>query len=156
MEVCFTPGRFAPGGRALQYPLNRKVGLSQSWSGRRGEEVNILSPHGMECRFLDCPARGLITIPTDKYFHSPYVIMAWCLVKHRGNFMFFTCMYFNGVDIFARLTVLIKSIKLVRELIILLISCNVRIKPASVQRTGWMIIRADVHLRLIKDLSSFG
>jgi hypothetical protein len=38
-------GRFTPGERTPWYPLDRRLGGPQSWSGRRGEE-NTLHPTG--------------------------------------------------------------------------------------------------------------
>jgi len=32
----------------------------------------------------------------ELYLHLQYVIMAWCLVKHRGNFTLYICMKFGG------------------------------------------------------------
>jgi hypothetical protein len=39
------PGRFTPGEKIARYPLDRKPGGPQNWSGRRGEE-KILAPTG--------------------------------------------------------------------------------------------------------------
>jgi hypothetical protein len=42
------PGRFTPRKRAPQYPLDKKLGESQSRSGRGGEEKNSQSQPGIE------------------------------------------------------------------------------------------------------------
>jgi hypothetical protein len=39
------PGHFTPGEKAPQYPLNRRLCGTQSWSGR-DQEVKILDPPG--------------------------------------------------------------------------------------------------------------
>jgi hypothetical protein len=41
------PGRFTPQGKNLRYPLDRRLGGPQNWSGRRGEE-KILGPTGTQ------------------------------------------------------------------------------------------------------------
>jgi hypothetical protein len=41
------PGRFAPGGKSPQYPLDRGLGEPQGRPGRHGE-VKILAPTGTQ------------------------------------------------------------------------------------------------------------
>jgi hypothetical protein len=47
-------GRFTPRGKGPQYPLDRRLGEPQKWSGRHGE-VKILDPQGLEIRPLRRP-----------------------------------------------------------------------------------------------------
>jgi hypothetical protein len=51
------PGRFTPRGKSARYQFNRRLGGTQSQSGRRGEEKLLTLP-GLELRTLGRPARG--------------------------------------------------------------------------------------------------
>jgi hypothetical protein len=44
------PGRFTPGKRVPRYPLDRRVGGPQGWSGRCEVEKNLLPLLGIEPR----------------------------------------------------------------------------------------------------------
>jgi len=56
-------GHFTPGKRP-QYPLNRMLGVPQSWSGHFGEEKHLLPLPQIKPRFLCHPAHNLVTILT--------------------------------------------------------------------------------------------
>jgi hypothetical protein len=53
--ISFTP----------QYPLYRRLGRPQSRSVPNREEKNFLPLPGIEPRFLGCPSRTLVDIPTE-------------------------------------------------------------------------------------------
>jgi hypothetical protein len=46
--------------KAPPYPLNRRLDGPQRWSGRFGNEKNVLPPPAIELRFVSCPARSLV------------------------------------------------------------------------------------------------
>jgi hypothetical protein len=48
-----------------RYPLYRRLGGPQSWSGRYVEEKNLLPLAGIQPRLLGCPVRSLVPIPTE-------------------------------------------------------------------------------------------
>jgi len=62
--VIFTPRSFYLRGKWLRYPLNFLC-ETQSQSGRFGEDINLLLLPGIERRFLDCPVRSLVTVPSE-------------------------------------------------------------------------------------------
>jgi hypothetical protein len=51
--VSFTPRQLYPRGKSAQYPVDRRLSGSQSWSGRCGEDKN------------SCPSSQLVAIPTE-------------------------------------------------------------------------------------------
>jgi hypothetical protein len=69
--VSFTPQLLYPRERAPQYPLDRRLGGTQSCSGHSGEEKNSQPLPGIELKNPDRPAHSLVTIPTElsQLFH---------------------------------------------------------------------------------------
>jgi hypothetical protein len=59
--VSFTPRLLYPHGKSPWYPLDRRLGGSQSRSGRGGEEKNSQPPPGIEPQNSDRPARSRYT-----------------------------------------------------------------------------------------------
>jgi hypothetical protein len=55
MEVS---GQLYPNGEISRYPLDRRPGGSQIFSGRGGEETNFQPPLGIELPNSDRPARS--------------------------------------------------------------------------------------------------
>jgi hypothetical protein len=49
----------------MWYPLYRRLGGSQSWSGRCGEEENVSSLPCLEPHLLGVPAYNLIAISAE-------------------------------------------------------------------------------------------
>jgi hypothetical protein len=52
-------------GKSPWYPLDRRLGGSQSRSGRGGEEKNIQPPPEIEPYNSERPTRNLVVIPTE-------------------------------------------------------------------------------------------
>jgi hypothetical protein len=57
-RYSFTPRSLYPQGKSLRYPLDRRLGGTQSRSGRSVEEKNSQPPPGFEPRSSDRPARS--------------------------------------------------------------------------------------------------
>jgi len=55
-EVSFMPQPLYPWGKSLQYPLDRRLGGPQSWSGQSGEEKHSQSPLRIKPPNPDHPA----------------------------------------------------------------------------------------------------
>jgi hypothetical protein len=58
-------GRITPRGYRPLFPLHKGLGGSQSGSGRREEEDNLLPLPGIELRFFGCQTHNLLTILTE-------------------------------------------------------------------------------------------
>jgi hypothetical protein len=57
-------GRFTPGVKTGQYPLNRRLGGRQNQSESCGEEKNLLLLPSIKPQFLGRPVRRVVIIPT--------------------------------------------------------------------------------------------
>ena len=62
--VSFTPRPLYLRGNSLRDPVSRKLGGPQGQSGRFGHGKSLLPLPGMEPRFVVCPARSLVIVPT--------------------------------------------------------------------------------------------
>jgi hypothetical protein len=71
--VSFMPWPLYAYGKSPRYPLDRRLGGPQSWSGRHGE-VKILASPGLELGFLRPPARSQslyrLSYPSSPYFRG--------------------------------------------------------------------------------------
>jgi len=60
--VGFTPQPLYSQGKSLWYPLDRRLRLPQSWSGRGGEEKNSQSQPGLEIPIIQPAAQFMLIL----------------------------------------------------------------------------------------------
>jgi hypothetical protein len=70
-------GQTGLGAHPASYPM-----------GFRGPSLEVNRP-GREA-YHSPPSSAEVKECVELYLHSQYVFLAWCLVKHRENFIFFT------------------------------------------------------------------
>ena len=88
--VSFIPRPLYLKGNISWYPLFRRLGRSQTWSGNFGEEDKILALLGIKPPFPDYPACSLLTILTEliqlcSVYYKFFFNKIWRLIPDTGH-----------------------------------------------------------------------